>query len=220
MADGGDAWRAKRAGETALQWRSRVMREEEIIGGRNGPLVTAEAQQHSEYADDFVLHVETFTLARTKRNTTTSPFLDLYLRGTIDTEQFAASQEIASAAENVRRAVSVRGASLEARVDNSGSARDALVEHIAHVHISMAYTRWRSRLPMPKAMVLDMLLDAGSLKAKARKYRIGWPKARVVLIRSLDNWIEIRRKIAEEVDERDVEAVYHRLGAGVMKTGA
>lgn len=220
MAGGDEAWRAKRPNENNLDWQNRVEHEERLRLRHSGPLVTPEAEQHSEYRDEFILHVESFTLARTKRNMATSPFADLFFRGVIDKDQYGASVEIVSAAEILTRGAGMRGASFEARVDGSGSGRDALVEHIAHVRMSVTYTRWRMRLPTPKRMILDMLLEPGSLFAKARKYRTGWPRARALLIRALDNWIDLREKIANEIDEQDVEWAHKRIAAGDLKLGA
>jgi hypothetical protein len=205
-----ESWREKRPAETNLEWRARVEHEEQLRLRHSGPLVTPEAEQHAEYKDEFVLHIESFTLARTKRNMATSPFADLFFRGVIDKDQYGASVEIVSASEILTRDTGMRGASFEARVDGSGSARDALVEHIAQVRLSVAYTEWRKRLPMPKRMILDMLLEPGSLFVKARRFRVGWPKARRQLIQALDNWIEIREKVARNIDEKDVEWAHIR----------
>ena len=219
MSGGEEAWRSKRSNETDLEWRLRVDHEEQLRLRHSGPLVTAEAEQHAEYRDDFVLHIETFTLARTKRNMATSPFADLFFRGVIDKDQYGASVEIVAAAEIVMRDAGMRGSNYEARVDGSGSARDALVEHIAHVRLSVAYTRWRNRLPMPKRMILDMLLEPGSLKAKARKYKLGWPRARMLLLKALDNWIDVREAVARSIDEQDVEGAHKRIDASAILEG-
>lgn len=219
MSGGEEAWRSKRPNETDLEWRLRVEQEEQLRLRHSGPLVTPEAEQHAEYRDDFVLHIETFTLARTKRNMATSPFADLFFRGVIDKDQYGASVEIVAAAEIVMREAGMRGASYEARVDGSGSARDALVEHIAYVRLSVAYTKWRNRLPTPKRMILDMVLEPGSLKAKARKYKLGWPRARSLLIRALDNWIDVREIVAKDIDERDVEWAHKRIDASAILEG-
>lgn len=216
MAGGTLDERRKRADETDLQWKLRVMQLDTELRDKSGPLVTKEAETHAEYRDEFVLHIETLTLARTKRNVTITPIMDLYNRGAIDKDQFSAAVEIQMAAEVVQSAVALRGASLEARVDNSGSARDALVEHIAGVRVARTYTLWRQRLPTPKRLVLDMLLERGSLASTARKHGASWPKARKILIRSLDRWIELREKVGQLVDDRDVEAIHLRIGEGLL----
>jgi len=209
--------RRKQPSETDLQWRLRIQQLDTDLRDKCGPLVTREAERHAKYSDEFVLHIETLTLARTKRNVTITPIMDLYNRGTIDKDQFSAAVEIQMAAEVVQAAVSLRGASLEARVDNSGSARDALVEHIAGVRVARTYTLWRQRLPVPKRLVLDMLLEPGSLASKARKHHVSWPSARNTLVRALDRWNELREKVGREVDERDIEAIHLRIGEGVLQ---
>lgn len=216
MAAGVADPKIKRGWETHLQWQARLARLEAMERDRNEPLVPVEAERHAVYTDQVVMHVETNTRAQTKRNMTTSPFDDLYRRGTIDKDQYQASLEIAMVAEILQRPVSVRCASLEARVDNLGSARNLLIERLAHVQLEMVYSRWRQRLPVPRQLYLDMLLTPGSLFAKARSYRMGWPKARKRLIRALDNWNEIYDRIVREVDEEDVVAAHKRISADII----
>jgi len=216
-ADHDERWRERKRDETDLQWKMRVAQEEQDRRDPNSPLVTPEAEQHGSYKRDFVLHIDQQTLAMTLRNTDTNPLSELYLRGGIDQDQYGASLEIQHAAELARADVDLRSASLEARVDNSGSGRDALIERLSQVRLSMAYTFWRSSLPYPPTMILDMILGTGSLKDKARQHRMGWPRGKELLERALDNWLAIREKIGREVDEQEVEAVYHRLGFGKLQ---
>jgi len=110
----------------------------------------------------------------------------------------------------------VRGASLEARVDNSGAGRDILIEQIGLVRIEMAYTRWRLQLPVPRRMFLDMVTSGQPLFRTARRYGMGWPRASRLLIKALDRWIDLREKMVREVDERDVENAHKRVGGGVI----
>lgn len=184
--------RRKRPGETHAQWQARIENFDLMNQVIDGPLVTPEAQTHGEYRLDFVMHIETYTLAYTQRNHRFGPFDDLLDRGTIDKDQYEAAMQIQMVSERIGRSVSVRGASLEARVDNSrGSSSLFLAERLIDVQLEIAFTRWRQRLPVPRSMILDMILMSGPLFRKARSYGIGWPKARKWLIRSLDNWIEI-----------------------------
>jgi hypothetical protein len=212
-----EPWRARKRDETDLQWRMRVLQEEHDRRDPDSPLVTPEAEQHSTYERDFVLHIDQQTLAMTLRNTETSPLWELYLRGGIDQDQYGASLEIQHAAEMARADVDMRSASLEARVDNSGSGRDALIERLSQVRLSIAYTFWRSSLPHPPAMILDMILGTGSLKDKARQHRMGWPRGKELLERALDNWRGIRDKVGRDVEEQEVEAIYHKLGFGKLR---
>ncbi|MFX8813237.1 hypothetical protein ABTM61_20120, partial [Acinetobacter baumannii] len=82
-------------------------------------------------------------------------------------------------AEAIERAVSVKCASMEARVDHAGSARDILVERLAAVRREQTYSRWRQTLPSPKRLVLDMVLTPRSLVATARVHNVPWRRARV-----------------------------------------
>ena len=127
-----------------------------------------------------------------------------------------AAQQIKIAHEIVTGGVSVRGASLEARVDNSGAGRDILIEQIGLVRIEMAYTRWRLQLPVPRRMFLDMVTSGQPLFRTARRYGMGWPRASRLLIKALDRWIDLREKMVREVDERDVENAHKRVGGGVI----
>ncbi|MGF7152628.1 hypothetical protein [Novosphingobium gossypii] len=219
MSGAEESWREKRPAETNLEWRARVEQEEQLRLRHNGPLVTPEAENHAEYKDEFVLHIETFTLARTKRNMATSPFADLFFRGVIDKDQYGASVEITAAAEILTRATGMLASNFEPRVDSSASAHDAILEQVAQVRLSVAYTKWRNMLPMPKRMILDMILEQGSLKAKARKYRLGWPRARKLLIDALDNWIKVREDVARDIDDRDVEWARLRVEQSTVSRG-
>lgn len=216
MADTKDI-RVKRSWETDLQWRSRLARLDAEARDRREPIVPVEAQQHATYRDAEVMHVETQTIAPTKRNVTSTPFEDLHHRGQITKEEFEAAMQIAMVIENMQRPVSLRCASMEARVDNSGAGRDVLIERLTQVQFERAYSEWRDRLPTPRQMIIDMITTHGSLAMKARRYRMGWPKARQWLFRSLGLWIEIRDRVMKRIDERDVEAAYNRLGEGKIQ---
>lgn len=209
-----DAARAKLPRETWGQYGARIAEMDIARQGRCGPLVTPEAEQHGDYQSRDVLHAETNTIAVTRRNMMTSPFDLLLTNGTITIEQHEAAGEIAAAAERIQSAVSVRGGSIVARVDNSGAGRDFLLERLADVHLEIAYTRWRSRLPMPRRLYLDMIQEPGSLKGKARAHNVGWPKARKNLIAALDRWIEIRQRITRDVEREEVEIAQARVGGG------
>lgn len=145
-----------------------------------------------------------------------SPIDRMYESGQITIEQQNAANEIASVAEAIESSVGVRGASLEARVDNSGAGRDALVEHFSRVRMEIAYTAWRDRLPMPRRMYLDMVLTNRSLVATARVYGVAWRPARKRLIEALDRWSDIKEATFRNVDQEDVERVYAKLGGGIL----
>ncbi len=207
----------KRPGETWLEYQIRLAEIEVGIRDRGAPIVPPEAEQHAEYSYELVNNLEQGTQAYTKRNMTSSPFQDLYNRGTITLEQFDAFLQISMAAETIQKGVSIRTGNLEPFVDSFGSAHDPLIESLRYVRLCVAYTRWRNNLPMPRKMIVEMITDRGPLFVKARKFRMSWPRARKLLIRSLDNWIDFMERVTEEIDERDVEAVYKRLGEGKIR---
>lgn len=140
----------------------------------------------------------------------------LWERGTISEEQYDAAIEIGRILEEIERTVGFRSASLEARVDNSGSAKNLLIEHLSQVQIEATYNAWRQRLPVPRRMVIDMVLGSISVTVAARRYRMRKTKARSRLIDALDIWLEIRAKILKEIDEHEVEAAHIRAGGGTL----
>jgi hypothetical protein len=64
---------------------------------------------------------------------------------------------------------------------------------------------------MPRRMVLDMVLCDRGLKATARVYGMGWPRAKVMLSDALDLWADIYERVSKDIDERDVAASHARL---------
>lgn len=211
-----DDERRRKAGETNLQWRLRIEQMDADERRESGPILTRETERHGDYAEEFVMHIETMTLARTKRNRLMNPFKALYDRGVLTKEQLEATTEIAMAAERIQCAVSVRGASLEARVDNMGDGRDSLVERLALVRLEVTYSRWRQCLPTPKRMILAMLLEPGSLASKARRFHLGWPVARAKLLNALDLWIDKREQVMRNIDEAEVLGAQNRVGGGII----
>lgn len=204
----------KRFDETYLQWKSRLARLRAIERDRSVPLVTPEAEQHGEYSQSDVLHEETNTRIVTKRNLTVSPIELLHRRGTITEDQFKAAIEIEMAHRITTGDVAIRSASLEARVDNSGAARDVLFERLAMVRIERMYSRWRVFIPVPRQMILDMVLGRGGIAKIAMSYGVGYRRAKKLLETALDSWIAIREDVVKTVDERDLEAAHYRLGEG------
>lgn len=181
----------------------------------DSPIIPPEVFQHGDYAEVTVV-AEDRSQATVRRNRSTSPLLTLYERGSINEDQYEAAIEIARVAEMIASPVGLRSASLEARVDNSGSAKDLLVEHIGIVRLEATYSRWRQQLPMPRRMVIDMVVDGSPVFVTARRYRIGLPKAKKVLRKALDSWIQLREKFEAEIDQEDVEAAHLRVGGGTI----
>lgn len=205
--------RAKRRDETHAQWQSRLDAMAPIERETGEPVLTPEQQATGDFEDAFVPD-EAGHLAKTKRRKSASSLMRMTDNGQLSLDQLAAALEIAAVAESLQRSASLRCASLEARVDGSGSARDALIERLHLVRMEQAYSVWRQRLPVPKRMAIDMVLSDRALFATARVYRMSWPKARARLVDALDAWIEVRARIWREVDDRDVLARYARLGCG------
>lgn len=145
-----------------------------------------------------------------------NPVARMFEDGQLTEEQFDAANQIAAVVEAIERSVSVRGASLEARVDCSGAARDLLIESLALIRLDVIYSAWRNRLPTPKRLVIDMLTANRSLVATARVHRVNWRKARKWMLSALDRWIEIREQHWHAIGEDDVQAIYAKLGCGVL----
>lgn len=208
------AERVRVAGIITLDRGYAAMRAAE--GDRLLKIMPDEVAQHAPYDEGFVTHVETNTKAQTRRNRQQSSLILMRDNGTIDDDQYASAIEIAQVIEGIERAVSVRGASLEARVDNAGAGCDVLVERLSRVRLEMSYSEWRRSLPMPRRMILDMLIADRALKVTARTYGMGWPRAKGMLLRSLNYWPLVKDRVWARIDERDVEARYLRIGGGVV----
>lgn len=207
--------RTKRRNETHAQYLARIDAMAPFEKETGDPILPPEAELQGEFEDAFVPD-EGGKLTKTKRRKSSSSLARMAESGQITLDQLAAAFEIAAVAERIQRSASLRCASLEARVDGSGSGRDVLVERLHLVRMEQAYTTWRERLPVPRRMIVDMVLSDQSLFVTARVHRMGWPKARQRLFRALDAWIEIRQRVWRDVDERDVLARYARLGEGEL----
>ena len=197
--------------ETTAQWKLRLAIDRQMARNAGEPLIPLEAEAQADYGDGFIVHVETNTKAWTKRNRTTSPIATMHERGQLTAMQFAAAGQIAFTAEAIERAVSVKCASMEARVDHSGSGRDVLVERLAAVRREQTYTLWRRTLPTPKRLVLDMVLTPRSLVATARVYNVPWRRARMFLLDALDRWSDIEERVWRDIDIDYLNAAIARL---------
>lgn len=202
---------AKRPQESHWQWRSRLISIAQMERDRSEPLVTREAMRHAEYGDDIVMHVETGTRASTMRRRLSSSLEALAERNQLTLEQLCAARQIAQASEAVRRPLGVRISNVEAKVDCSGSATTALVEHIRAVQLERAHRLWLTRVRVPRAMIVEMIVNDRALKETARSYRVGWPRALRMLQDALDRWIDIMQLVMRQIDERDLEAAHLRL---------
>ena len=207
----------KLPGETHREWQDRFDAATLVRRYPGEPLMPAEAEAHGDYVDSVVTHLETNTRAQTRRNRQQSALALMHERGAISPAQFEAAGQIARIAESIERAVSLRGSSMEPRVDFGGSARDMLTERLSQVRLEMTYNRWRDRLPMPRRMVIDMVIGDRDLVGTARVHNMPWREARRRLIAGLELWLELRDAIWREIDGEDAERAYRRLGEGRLK---
>lgn len=207
----------KLPGETHREWQDRLDTADLVRRYPGELLMPAEAARHGIYDDRVVTHVETNTRAQTKRNRQQSALGLMHERGTISPAQFEAAGQIARIAESIERAVSLRGSRLEPRVDFGGSPRDLLAERLSQVRLETTYNRWRDRLPMPRRMVIDMVIGDRDLVGTARAHNVPWREARRRLIAALNLWLELRDAVWREIDGDDARRVYRRLGEGRLK---
>jgi hypothetical protein len=145
-----------------------------------------------------------------------SPLHRMERLGKISADERAAAEEIAGVAERIRRAGSIRSASLETRIDFANSGRDQLVESLGRIRLEVAYRAWREAIPQPRTMVLDMIMTNQSFVQLARAHGMQWRTARKRLITALRMWPEMAAAARRDVDREGVEAVYARLGAGEL----
>lgn len=198
-------------GETHLEHTMRKARVRTDARDRAEPLVTPEAMRHGRYEDADVMHVETMTLAVTKRRRHKSSLLALHERNQLTAEQYAAGQQIAAVAESIRRNVSVRCASLEARVDCAGSSNSLANEYLNQVRLERAFSKWRVGIRVPRQLVVDMIVSDRNLKDTARRHNVGWPRALRMLVSALDLWTDLVERACRDIDQRDLEIAHARL---------
>lgn len=167
---------------------------------------------HADYQEATIIHAETFTRAKVHRIRQQSSLRKLMDDGQLTEDQYWAAQEIAHVAEKLQRGLGARCASLEARVDCSGSGRDGLVEKLGYVRAEATYTRWRTSIAIPRRMIVDMVLEDRSLFATARTYGVGWPRAKRLLSNALDHWINLMAVTRHNLDEADLERAQIKAG--------
>lgn len=204
---------ARRTGETIWEWRSRLAAQAEAEERKGQKIVTPETERQGGLAKQFVTHAETNTITESYRRKSRSALAYMRERGNLTDEQFYSAQRIADIAEMLQRSVGVGCASLEARVDCSGSARDALNESLYRVRAEGAYTEWRAKLPLPRRMVIDMVTQDTGLKSIASQHNMGWPKAQEILKAALDLWPDTFAKYVGRIDQDDLDRQHARLRA-------
>lgn len=198
-------------GETSLAYTLRKARIKADARDRTEPLITPEAERQAEYVDEDVMHIESMTIAVTKRQRRKSSLLTLHERGQLTADQYTAAAQIAGVAEAIRRSVNMRCASLEARVDCSGSSRNALIEHLNQVRLERAFSQWRVGIRVPRQLVVDMIVNDRNLKETARRHNVGWPRALRMLESALDLWNKLVAEVRRDIDQRDLELAHARL---------
>jgi hypothetical protein len=131
----------------------------------------------------------------------------LHLNGTIDAEQLEWTAQIANVHRSIESDVAVSIASLEARVD-TGTRAPAIAERIHRVRMHGAYTFWRRMLPMPKGLVLDMIVgDAVGYTVAAARHRVHNRKAKRLLLEAIQRWPFCVAHAFSVVDEDLVDAM-------------
>lgn len=132
--------------------------------------------------------------------------VQLEANGTIDKDQLEWAAEIANVYRSIESDVAVTVASLEARVDQSRSHRHLVGESIRRVRLHHAYTIWRDLIPLPKQMVLDMIVgDTIGYTVAAKRYGVHNRKAKRLLIEAIDRWPSCVDRAYRTVGLDDVE---------------
>lgn len=201
---------AKRRDETDAQWRARVARSQETRRKQGEDIVTPETLAQGGLVKG---SAPDQSRAPTYYRKSRSALEYMRQRGSLTDEQYYSAQRIAQVAEMLQSSVSGSCASMEARVDCSGSARDALNESLYRVRAEAAYTEWRSKLPLPRRMVIDMVTQDAGLAEIAAEHNMGWPKARMMLVAALDAWPEVFGRYVKGIDQEVLDAQHARLRA-------
>lgn len=117
----------------------------------------------------------------------------LHASGAIDKDQLAAAEQIETAYRAITAGVTVRTASLEARVDGGGHGR-AERQAIGRIHADLAYDFWRAQVGGCADVLLRIIVHDVPLTVIARDGRIGMPRARRMLTDALDLWWFARKR--------------------------
>ena len=226
---------AKRRDETDLDYRRRVAlaalvrpKAEPVVNAPKGEIqkldesaeadrmqsfrevITPQAKEKGELEKGWLVD-EDGNMQNSYRRKSRSALAYMRERGSLTDDQYGSAMEIASVAEMIESSVASSGASMEARVDCSGSARDALNESLYRVRAEGAYTEWRSKLPLPRRMVIDMVTRDAGLSAIAAAHNMGWPKARRILVEALKDWPGIMAKYCKRIDQAELDRAHERL---------
>lgn len=136
----------------------------------------------------------------------------LFENGTVDADQLGWAAEIAAAAEEMERDVTIRPMNYEPRIDCGHSTDGLLIEGLHRVRRSVAYTHWRSKLPSPKRMVLDVLaFEQVSLTRSAERCGVHKRLVKRAVIDALDRWPGALDHAARRVDDDDLAVMRAHL---------
>lgn len=136
----------------------------------------------------------------------------LHLSKVIDDDQLAWSQEIAATAATLGADVNVGIGRYEPRIDEGRHRVDDIAESVGRVRREMAYARWRRMLPMPKRLVLSMIIgDAISFTVAASRHGVHHRRAKRLLIDAIDRWPECLDWAYKRVDGAMIAAAQSGL---------
>lgn len=136
--------------------------------------------------------------------------------GTITKDEREWAAQIANVHRSIESEVAVKVASLEARVDSS-SRPPAVAERIHRVRMHRAYTIWRAMLPVPRDLVLDMIVgDAVGYTVAAKRFGVHNRKAKRLLIEAIQRWPLSVAHAFSIVDEAAVNAMNDARDPGLM----
>ena len=138
--------------------------------------------------------------------------IQLERNGTIDKEQAEWAAQIANVHRSIEADVAVSVASLEARVDQSRSSAHLAGESVRRVRLHLAYRYWRAALPVPKRLVLDMIVgDPIGYTVAARRYAVHKRKALRLLLAAINHWPECVDRAYRRYSDEEIEAANDAL---------
>ena len=111
----------------------------------------------------------------------------LYATGAIDADQLAAADEIVQAYRSIIVGISIKTASLEARIDGGAHGR-AEGQALGAICADFAYDWWRSAVGGSAEALLAVIVHDTGLTIVARRYGLSMPRARRMLTWGLDLW--------------------------------
>jgi hypothetical protein len=106
--------------------------------------------------------------------------------------------------------VAVAIPSIETRVDRSPRSVGRFYEASGAVWAEVAYTRWRTSLSSPAA-ILDMIVGGIGFTVAARMHGMAHRRAKRLLVEALDAWPRFHTETVREVDRATLVAAHARL---------